>query len=194
LSTIADGIASFVAQNVRAQREKLGLSLRALADKSGVSASMISDVERGAKSPTIATLSALAAALEQPLATLVDGAPAQVPRVRVQRASERREITDRKSGARRGNFGPAPAGSAVEFLRYSLPPKTVAGPFPAHPRGTIEHIYLAAGSVRIIVGHDSALLGAGDSCICLADAPHGFDNSAGKVEAKLFLVIERPAR
>jgi mannose-6-phosphate isomerase-like protein (cupin superfamily) len=154
---------------------------------------MISDIERGAKSPTIATLSALAAALEQPLGALVDGAPARVQRVRVLRASERREITDRKSGARRDSFGPVPAGSAVEFLRYSIPPKTVAGPFAAHPRGTIEHIYLAAGSVRITVGRDSALLGAGDSCTCLADAPHGFDNSAGKVEAKLFLVIERPA-
>ena len=192
MSTITDNATALVAQNIRGRREKLGLTLRALAAKSGISASMISDIERGAKSPTVATLSEIAAALELPLAALVDGAPAQASRIRVLRASERREVVDRKSGARRDDFGPAPAGSSVEFLRYSVPPRAVAGPFPAHPRGTIEHVYLAAGSVRVIVGGDSELLKAGDCCTCLADAPHGFDNSEGKVEAKLYLVIESP--
>ena len=192
MSTITDKTTALVAHNLHGRREKLGLTLRALAARSGVSSSMISDIERGAKSPTVTTLAALAEALELPLAALVEGAPAQTSRMRVLRATERREVIDRKSGARRDNFGPAPAGSGVEFLCYSIPPRTVAGPFPAHPRGTIEHIYLAAGSLRITVGSDAELLKAGDCCTCLADAPHGFDNSQGKLEARLYLVIESP--
>ena len=61
--------------------------MRTLASRSGVSASMISDVERGMKSPTISTLAALADALELPLSTLVES-PAPT-RMRVVKASER---------------------------------------------------------------------------------------------------------
>jgi len=192
MSTIEDNATALVARNVRARREQLRLTLRALAARSGVSASMLSDLERGTKSPTVSTLSAIAGALEVPLAALVDEAPAQARRLRVERAAERREAIDRKSGARRDDFGPVPAGSGIRFLRYSVPPRTVAGPFPAHARGTIEHIHLAAGSLRITVGGDSEVLKAGDSCTCLSDAPHGFDNSEGRVEARLYMVIEGP--
>jgi quercetin dioxygenase-like cupin family protein len=84
------------------------------------------------------------------------------------------------------------SGSTVEFLCYTLPPHTAAGPFPAHANGTIEHIHVAAGRIRILLGADAAALEAGDSCSCLADAPHGFDNRDGEVEARIYVVIEPP--
>jgi transcriptional regulator with XRE-family HTH domain len=191
LSSI-DDTTKQVAQAIRNRRERLGLTLRALAAKSGVSSSMISDIEREAKSPTISTLSALAEALEVPLAALVTTPTPSARRMRVVRASERSEFVDPVSGARRDSFGPAVAGSKVEFLRYAVPPRTVAGPFPAHENGTIEHVHLAAGSVRVMLGADAVALRTGDSCTCLADAPHGFDNSEGEVEALVYLVIEPP--
>ncbi|MBV8651890.1 MAG: helix-turn-helix transcriptional regulator [Alphaproteobacteria bacterium] len=181
-----------MAQAIRERREQLGLTLRALAARSGVSSSMISDVERGAKSPTISTLSALADALAVPISTLVESASPAV-RLRVVRAAERSASVDPASGARRDSFGPALAGSKVEFLRYTVPPRTVAGPFPAHPSGTIEHVHLAAGRVRVTLGEDAAILEAGDSCTCLADTTHGFDNRESDVEALLYLVIEPPS-
>jgi quercetin dioxygenase-like cupin family protein len=82
----------------------------------------------------------------------------------------------------------------VEFLRYTVPPRTTAGPFAAHASGTIEHILVASGAVRIVCGDDVARLEAGDSCSCFADAPHLFDNANGKVEALIYLVIERGSR
>jgi hypothetical protein len=131
---------------------------------------MISDIERKAKSPTIATLSALAEALEVPIAALIDTEAPPRRRMRVIRASERSTFIDPASGARRDSFGPALAGSKVEFLSYVVPPHTVAGPFPAHASGTIEHVHLAAGSVRVRLGTDAVTLEAGDTCTCLADA------------------------
>jgi transcriptional regulator with XRE-family HTH domain len=164
--------------------------LRVLASRSGVSASMISDVERGTKSPTIATLSALAQALEMPLSALVDrDAPG---RIQVTRAREQPEFIDQTSGARRKSFGPVLATSKVEFLSYAVPPHTVAGPFEAHARGTIEHMHLAAGSIRAVFETEAVMLEVGDSCTCLADAPHRFDNSEGDVEALIYIVVERP--
>src|SRR5262245_42666745 len=191
MSTIANEAAERVGRAVKAKRNELGLTLRALASKSGISPSMISDIERGAKSPTISTLAALAAALGAPLSALVDPLLPTTRRIRVVRGSKRRVLIDRTTGARRQSFGPAIAGSKVEFLRYVVPPHTTAGPFGAHAWGTIEHIHLAAGVVRIAVGDDAVSLEAGDSCSCLADAMHLFDNARSDVEALIYLVVER---
>lgn len=67
----------------------------------------------------------------------------------------------------------------------------VAGPFAAHARGTIEHMHLAAGNIRAEFGDDAVSLESGDCCTCLADAPHLFDNSKGKVPAQIYIVVER---
>lgn len=180
-----------IAQAIRKRREEMGLTVRALAARSGVSSSMISDVERAAKSPTISTLAALSEALEMPLSTLVESrAPV---RMRVVKAAERQWLVEPSTGAKRDRLMPTVAGSEVEFLRYVVPPRTLVGPFPAHASGTIEHIYVAAGAVRITLGDDIADLQTGDSCSCYADSPHGFDNREGKVAAELMIVVE-PSR
>jgi transcriptional regulator with XRE-family HTH domain len=187
---MTDQVTIQVGHAVKARREELKLTLRALAAQSGVSASMISDIERGAKSPTVATLAVLAAALRIPLPTLVEPASAAAGRMRVVRSSDRRVIVDSATGARRESFGPAVTGSKVEFLRYIVRPRTVAGPFAAHAPGTIEHVHLAAGALRIVLGDEEVLLNAGDSCSCHADAPHLFDNADGDEDALLYLVSE----
>jgi mannose-6-phosphate isomerase-like protein (cupin superfamily) len=103
---------------------------------------------------------------------------------------ERSRTIDPKSGVARESFGPTIEGSKVEVLRFVIPPSSIAGPFPPHPRGTIEHVHVASGSIRMLVGPESAALGRGDSCTCFADAPHSFDNRKGKREALLYVVVE----
>jgi transcriptional regulator with XRE-family HTH domain len=190
MSTIADKVAARVGAAVKARREGLGLTLRALAAQSGVSASMISDIERGAKSPTITTLAVLADALGVPVALLVEPAAPASGRIRVVRGAERPTVIDPVNGACRESFGPAVAGSRIEFLRYTVQPHTIAGPFAAHPRGTIEHVHLASGALRIVLGDEEVRLAAGDSCSCHADATHLFDNADGDAAALLYLVSE----
>jgi transcriptional regulator with XRE-family HTH domain len=191
LPTIADKIARRVGQAIKERREGLSLTLRALASKSGISASMISDIERGAKSPTISTLSVLAAALGVPTSTLVDTAIPASGRIHVVRGSEQHPLIDPATGARRQGLGPALTGSKIEFLRYVVPPHITAGPFAAHASGTIEHIHVAAGAIRVVVGNEAVRLEDGDSCSCIADALHLFDNAGGDVEALIYLVVER---
>jgi transcriptional regulator with XRE-family HTH domain len=191
MSTITSGLSRRVGRTVKARREELNLTLRALASRSGISSSMISDIERGEKSPTISTLSALAAALGTPISVLVDRPVPTTRSMRVVRGSKRYSRIDSTTGARRQSFGPAIAGSKVEFMRYAVPPHTTAGPFSAHPVGTIEHIHVAAGAVRVAVGDNAVSLKAGDSCSCFADAMHLFDNARGDVEALIYLVVEQ---
>src|SRR5262249_13062289 len=191
MSTITNNFSKRVGWAVKTRREELKLTLRALASKSRISPSMISDIERGEKSPTISTLSLLAAALGSSMSALVDAPTPTTRRIKVVRGSERRSRVDRATRARRQSFGPAIAGSKVEFLRYLVPPHTTAGPLAAHASGTIEHIHVAAGAVRVAVGDDTVNLKAGDSCSCFADAMHLFDNSGSNVEALIYLVVER---
>ncbi len=190
MSTIADKAAAQVAAAVKDRRERLGMTLRALALRSGVSSSMISEIERGAKSPTISTLAALAQALEVPISALVEDAAA-TGHIQVVRAAEQPELVDPVSGARRKSYKPALRGSKVEFVRYVVPPKKIAGPFAAHPQGTIEHMHVAAGNVRVVFGAAAVNLKAGDSCSCLADAAHHFDNRQSKREALIYVAVEQ---
>ncbi len=196
MSTIAHSLKTDatrrVARVIKDRRKQQGLALRALAAKSGVSASMISDIERGAKSPTVATLSAIAEALGLSISAMVEQAPLSAGRFRVVRATERPDLVDPHGGARRKSIAAAVAGGRTEFLRYAVPPHRVAGPFAAHEHGTIEHMYVAQGSVRIIYGADEMTLKEGDSCTVIADAPHRFDNRKGRTEALIYLVVERP--
>src|SRR5215218_6919414 len=60
-----------VGPRIRALREAMGLSLRDLADRSGVSAPMLSQVERGETSPTLAVAARIAAGLELTLSQLL---------------------------------------------------------------------------------------------------------------------------
>src|ERR671912_764663 len=85
-----------VGPRVRALRDAMGLSLRDLAERSGVSAPMLSQVERGETSPTLAVAAKIAAGLELTLSQLLrldesDG-------VTVVRRSERRGGGSQRTG------------------------------------------------------------------------------------------------
>jgi transcriptional regulator with XRE-family HTH domain len=191
VSTITNKISKRVGRAVKERREELKLTLRALALRSGISSSMISDIERGEKSPTISTLSELATALGTSISALVDRPTPTTRRIQVVRGAKRHSHTDRATGARQQSFGPAIGGSKVEFLRYVVPPHTIAGPFPPHASGTIEHVHVASGAIRVAIGDEAVSLKAGDSCSCFADAMHLFDNAGGDVEALIYLVVEQ---
>ena len=150
---------------------------------------MISAIERGTKSPTISILSKLAEALAVPISALVDRMQQTMPRIVVRRA-QAMPRTAKSKAPRRIPLNPVVHGSNLEFLRYAVPPHTLAGPFSGHTRGTIEHVHLAKGRLRIVCGKDEVLLEAGDSCSCYTDVPHSFDNRHGKAEALLYLVAE----
>src|SRR3954447_8716572 len=85
---VRDATASAVGPRIRALREAMGLSLRDLAQRSGVSAPMLSQVERGETSPTLASAAKIAAGLELTLSQLLRLDEAH--HVAISRASARR--------------------------------------------------------------------------------------------------------
>ena len=188
LSTLEDDVSRRTGRAVKQGREALGLSLRMLATRSGISSSMISDIERGAKSPTVITVVRLAQALGVSAAALIDGGAGPAPRIRVLRADEG---AGGEHPARWKSLGPAGPGSRIDIVRFEIPPATSLGQAAAHAAGTVEHMHVAAGTVRVTVGDETAELAAGDSCSCRTDVPHEVVNPDPSAEALIYLIAER---
>src|SRR5205809_1623829 len=93
-----------IAERVRELRAAHGLSLDALAERSGVSRSMISLIERGESSPTAVVLEKLATGLGVPLASLFDAPAATADPV--SRRKDQVEWRDPASGYVRRNVSP----------------------------------------------------------------------------------------
>src|SRR5579885_1277247 len=111
---------------VRALREAMDLSLRDLAERSGVSAPMLSQVERGETSPTLQVATRIAAGLELRLSQLLrldeDGA------VTVVRAADRRRSPGHDRGGHRYEILTPPLpGQRAELSRHTLAAEAVSG-------------------------------------------------------------------
>ena len=114
-----------VGSRIRALREAMDLSLRDLAERSGVSAPMLSQVERGETSPTLHVATRIAAGLELRLSQLLrldeDGA------VTVVRAGERRQGPGAVAGHSYEILTPPLPGQRAELSRHLLAPGAVTG-------------------------------------------------------------------
>jgi transcriptional regulator with XRE-family HTH domain len=180
-------------RRIKDAREARSLSLRALAEGSGVSRSMLSDIERGAKSPTIALLAAISEGLTVPLSALIGdgGSPSSIS-PQIIRAADQHTISD-PSGVQRTNLGVLHDDSTVEFVRFQLPPRTVSGTFAPHRPGTLERISIERGTLDVYFGDQHVTLHAGDTLSYEAAVPHSFAN-VSKAIVILYLVIERISR
>ena len=105
-STVASDLNQRIAERVRELRAGQSLSLEALANKSGVSRSMISVIERGESSPTAVVLEKLAAGLGVTLASLFDAPAASAPGGPVARREDQPQWRDPASGYLRRNVSP----------------------------------------------------------------------------------------
>jgi transcriptional regulator with XRE-family HTH domain len=178
-----------VGPRVRALREGMELSLRDLAGRSGVSAQMLSQVERGETSPTLAVAGRIATGLELTLSQLLrldeQGA------VTVVRAGERLAGGARARGHSYEVLTPPLPGLRAEVSLHSLVPgASTAGPDdpPMHEPGSRETAVVERGPVRFVCGGAAHDLSDGDSVTFDADLPHHFENP-GSGDASFYAVV-----
>jgi transcriptional regulator with XRE-family HTH domain len=176
-----------VGARIRALREGLDLSLRDLADRTGVSAPMLSQVERGETSPTLAVAERIAGGLDLSLSQLLrldegDG-------VDVVRKADRR-----KGGARGHRYEvltpPRPGQRAEVSLHELRPGAATAGPGdpPRHEPGARETAVVLEGRLRLHCAGVDHELAEGDAVTFDADLPHHFENP-GAEPARFYAVV-----
>ena len=172
---------------VHALRDSMGLSLRELADRSGVSAPMLSQVERGETSPTLAVAGRIASGLDLSLSQLLrldEGDHVVVVRAGEGRTRERR-------GHRTDELTPPLPGQRADVSRHRLAPgATTGGPGdpPLHEPGARETAVVLAGSLTLVIDGDEHRLGAGDSVTFDADLRHHFENRSERETEFLAIV------
>jgi len=181
-----------IGPRVKALREAMDLSLRDLAERSGVSAPMLSQVERGETSPTLQTASRIAAGLELRLSQLL-------------RLDEGGTVSVVRAGEGRGGgadghayevLSPPLPGQRAEVSRHALAPGAATGgpgDPPIHEPGARETAVVQSGRVTLHIDGQAFELGAGDSVTFDADLAHHFENRS-KEEAVLLAVVSAGLR
>lgn len=183
-----------IGPRIKALREAMDLSLRDLAERCGVSAPMLSQVERGETSPTLAVAGRIAAGLDLRLSQLLrldEG-----DSVTVVRAGERRRGGSSRSGHTFEVLTAPLPGQRAELSRHVLAPGAQTGgpgDAPMHEPGSREIALVEAGAVVLHIDGAPYALGAGDCVTFDADLPHHFENP-GPGEAALLAVVSAGLR
>jgi transcriptional regulator with XRE-family HTH domain len=185
-----------IAERVRGLRGAQGLSLDALASKSGVSRSMISLIERGESSPTAVVLEKLATGLGVTLASLFDAPAARAPAGPVARREDQPQWQDPASGYRRRNVSPPGVPQPMQIVEVHFPPGgRVAFENAVGDRRVYQQVWVLEGAIDVALGEECHRLREGDCLAMQLDRPTMFHNPTRK-PARYAVVIapETPAR
>jgi XRE family transcriptional regulator, regulator of sulfur utilization len=194
MSTVLQSEALVIGPRVRALREAMYLSLRDLGERAGVSATMLSQVERGETSPTLAVASRIAAGLELTLSQLLrldegDG-------VTVVRRGERSPGGAWARGHVYEVLTPSLPGQRAEVSWHELAPGAATGgpdDPPMHEPGSRETAVVTGGRVRLVCDGVAHELEDGDAVTFDADLQHHFENP-GPEEARFLAVVSAGLR
>lgn len=182
---VADAINRHLGARVKLLRRERGWSLEALASSSGVSRSMLSEIEREQANPTLAVTMRIAQAFAMPLGELLQ-MPSASSSVNVIRAEDRAFHYRSDKSCRIRTLSPLNLEKDVEFYEVLLQPGGALRSSP-HYEGTREFLTVQKGEIRVESGADNETLKPGDSASYRADVAHAIIN-AGATEAIIFLV------
>ncbi|MCG2668650.1 helix-turn-helix domain-containing protein [Bradyrhizobium sp. GCM10023182] len=169
-----DAIDARLGETVRLLRQRAGLSIQDVANKTGLSNGMISQLERARAMPSIRTLRLLSIALDVPISYFFETSdPADVQRYIV-RKYNRRLLRLTASGVVKEALTPEGKGQ-MELYELTLNPGASSG------TDFLQHIgekagYVLSGSLRLWLDNQAHVLEAGDSFRFPSVVPHMFDN------------------
>ncbi len=184
-----------IAERVGQLRAARGLSLDALATRSGVSRSMISLVERGESSPTAVVLEKLASGLGVAMPTLFEASP-EAGAAPLARRGDQQEWRDPQSGYVRRNVSPPGVPQPMQIVEVTFPPGArVAFDNGARDVRIHQQVWVLDGAIDVTVGDERHRLRGGDCLAMQLDRPTMFHNPSRR-PARYAVVIasEIPSR
>jgi transcriptional regulator with XRE-family HTH domain len=171
-----------IGRRIKKVREHLHLTLKNVEAKAGISATHISEIERGKTSPTIGALIRIAKALgKDPAYFIEDEELDDVSFVALE--DRQRAPLDRAEGMVDILTNSIPSGKINARLITLSPNK--GEEIRMHSHDADEAALVLGGSVRFRIGEDEYSLGEGDSIYYVANQEHGYVNSSDQEEARM---------
>jgi transcriptional regulator with XRE-family HTH domain len=177
---------SEIGRRVRDERIRRGFSLEQLSQRSRVSRSMISAIERGAKAPTVVVLHRIATGLDTSLSRLVEEETSA--RVIVLRHG-RQKVVRAAAGWHRRILSPVLPGVEFELMRITVGPLVNGPMFLPHAHGSREYVAVEKGTLLFTLDGEPHTLKAGDSMYFDGDCMHGFRNPS-RVPCVYYLAMD----
>jgi transcriptional regulator with XRE-family HTH domain len=186
-----DSASERLCQRIKALRRERNWSLEALATVSGVSRSMLSEIERGRANPTLAVVCRIAQAFGRSVGELVES-PGEASTIHVIRADDRAHLYRSDPQCTIRTLSPLNLEKDVEFYEVTLRQDGELRSAP-HFAGTREFLTVHQGRVRVSSNQDTEELGPGDSASYRADVPHAIVNPGAESCVVFLVVIYRQA-
>ena len=179
-----DDSTRLISHNLKNIREEKRISLDKLAELTGVSKSMLGQIERGESSPTIATIWKIANGLKISFTALLTAPQADI---RLVRRADLQPLVEDNGKYLLYPYFPIEEGRRFEVYGVEI---EKGGYLSAetHPAGTQEFLTVFAGELTVRVNNQEFNLQAGDSLRFKADSPHVYHNS-GETLTTLSMVI-----
>jgi transcriptional regulator with XRE-family HTH domain len=176
-----------VGSRLRSMREQQRLSLRALAERCGLSINAISQIERGENSPTVASLHRLATALGVHITDLFQEETKQT----VILVKQNRGLRSQSNGVLMESLGIGLFNQQMEPFRMSIQPGcSNMQDLISHPGE--EFVHCLQGKIEYSIGDQVLVLEQGDSLLFDATQRHGYHNPTSQeaVVLMVFLAFE----
>lgn len=185
------GINERIATRVRQFRAERAISLEALAERSGVSRSMISLIERGEASPTAVLLERLAVGLNVTLAALFE--PTSSPTIPLVRRADQAVWRDPGSGYLRRKVSPSHRLTPIQIVEVVFPPGAhVAYETADRQPQAHQQVWVLEGEIDVTVGIELYQLAAGDCLAFVLDRPTAYRNRTRKPARYMVVIVEGP--
>jgi transcriptional regulator with XRE-family HTH domain len=182
---------SVISANLRELRTQRQLSLDATARLTGLSRSLLGQIELGKTAPSVGVVWKLARAFDVQFSALL--ATREPTETHVLRARNARRLVSPDGRFSSRALYPLGEQPDVEFYELFLAPHSREDALP-HQRGTREHLVVTAGHLELVVDGHRFELDKGDAIVFGADVPHSYVNlTRDECWMNLVMTYGRPA-
>ena len=178
-------------KTIQRLRKAYNMSLGELSEHSGVAKSIISQIERNETNPTISTVIRLSRALDTTIDEVLrpDASPNFIE---YQPRSGIPKLESQDGLCRLAIAGPLNLVEVIQWYDFHARPGGVLESEPHQP-ATIEHLYVLAGEIEVMVGEETRTVRSGESLRYRGDLPHRLTNTGeGDAHATMVLILRPP--
>ena len=181
-----------VGRNIQHIRKQQQLTLGVLAERSGVSKAMLSQIELEKVNPTVATVWKIARGLDVELDSLVKGSESEVRKFAITGSGQLTSLGTSAGGLDLKVMSPMSMAEDLEIYLLTFESGVVLRSS-SHAAGTEEYLTVLDGEIKVIVGDRTAELKAGDFIMYSCDIDHCISNPATE-KARVHMIVRFASR